>query len=138
MKYLKKIVVICIFAFSAGVMLKLFDFYPHRLTKEFIITKTITNGYVIKKNYFGKSYVKEMGSLSEWTIKSNAIYGYKGDKYNLEDDYFYLDTANDSVVFFGELSELNKFLTKKGYDNYDISDSEKILHLRRSERKYKY
>lgn len=138
MKYSKKILINFVLILFLVLFLKIFNFFPYKLTKEFLFTRTITNGYVIKKSYFGKSYVKDMGSLSEWIINPSAIYGHKGNRFNLVDDYFYIDRKNDSVLFFGELSELNKFLRKKGYKMYDMSDSEKILHLERSERKYKY
>lgn len=112
------------------------DLFPYQLTKEYKLFGYFNN-YCIKDGYFGKTLVPEMKNLSEWMIDSNYIYGHKGNIFNLTDDYFLVNCKNDSVIFFEDLSDLNNYLRNNNLKPFNMTDSEKVLHLRTNKRKYK-
>ncbi len=112
------------------------DLFPYHLTNEYYLYGYYNN-YSIKKHHFEKSLVSEMKNSSAWMINSNYIYGYRGNIYNLIDDYFLINCKNDSVIFFEDLSDLNNYLRNNNQEPLNMTDSESVHHLRLNIRKYK-
>ena len=80
---------------------------------------------MLKNGVFGKTLVNNMNRRAEWIINSDDIYGNKGNGH-----YFFINSVNDSVNDFSSLSDLNLFLNKRGLENFDISKSENLTHLK--------
>lgn len=130
MKYFIRIILILIFLFIMRIALPLLELYPYKLTKDYYLIGTGNKNYIIKDGLLGKTLVNNMYRYGEWIITPNEIYGIKGNRFNLSDNYFYIDRAKDSVTTFEDLTALNKFLKKKGFEGYSMSKSENLVHLK--------
>ncbi len=137
MKYIKRIILVLTVIIILRLGLPFLDLYPYKLMDSYYFIGTGNKSYIIKKGFFGKTLVSDMDRQCEWIITSSAIYGHKGDISNLEDDYFYINKATDSVLYFQNLTELNDYLSSQGFNRYSMSDSENISHLKTGNRKFK-
>lgn len=137
MKLFKFFLITVIVLFVIALTLAFFGIRPYKLEGDYYLLGKSTNSYVIQKGRFGKTLVSDMDRQCEWIITSSAIYGHKGDVSNLEDDYFYINKATDSVLYFQNLTELSDYLSSQGFNRYSMSDSENISHLKTGNRKFK-
>lgn len=63
---------------------------------------------------------------SEWIIKDNTLYGIAMDD---RDIYFLINTKNNSVTLIDSYLDFNDYLNKSGLPNYNMSNSEGMVHL---------
>ncbi|OWP74140.1 hypothetical protein BWG23_14870 [Flavobacterium oreochromis] len=100
------------------------------MTENYYLIGTGSNSYIIKKGFFGKTIVNGMTRNGEWIINKDLIYGLKGDRNNLTDNFFLIEMNKDSVHTFENLISLNNFLSEKGIEHYSMSESENLVHLK--------
>ncbi|MFK7001514.1 hypothetical protein V3470_10425 [Flavobacterium oreochromis] len=130
MKYFKRLFLLFFVLLSLRLILPFLDLYPYKLTENYYLIGTGSNSYIIKKGFFGKTIVNGMTRNGEWIINKDLIYGLKGDRNNLTDNFFLIEMNKDSVHTFENLISLNNFLSEKGIEHYSMSESENLVHLK--------
>lgn len=135
-KYFIAIIIAGILIINFKTVSPFLDLFPYQLTKEYKLFGYFNN-YCIKGRYSEKPLVSEMKRNSEWMIDSNYIYGHRGNRFNLVNDYFAINRKNNSTIFFEDLSDLNNYLRDKNLKPFNMTDCESVLHLRINKRKYK-
>ncbi len=130
MKLFFRIITLLFILLVFRIVLPFVDLYPYKFTKEYYLIGTGNKNYIIKNGIFGKTLISDMKRNGDWIITRKAVYGVKGDMYNLENNYFYIDRKTDSVIDFENLRDLNKYIISKGNQRYSMSDSENLVHLK--------
>lgn len=118
------------------IILPIYDLYAYKLTDEYYLVGVGNKKYEIRREIFGKPIISNITLSGEWIITPNEIYGIKGNPGSIDDDYFFLGKSGDAIAVFDDLYSLNQFLKEKGFEEYSMLNSEKVVHLKIDRRKF--
>ena len=65
-------------------------------------------------------------NASEWIVKDSFLYGIATDDREI---YFLINTKNNSATLIDSYLDFNDYLNKLGLPNYNMSNSEGMVHL---------
>lgn len=136
LKFAIVIISFLIFLLILRIVLPTYDLYPYKLTDGYYLVGVGNKKYEIRKEIFGKPIISNITLNGEWIITANEIYGMKGNQGSSDDDYFFLEKRSDAIAVFDDLFSLNQFLKEKGYEEYSMFNSEKVVHLKIDRRKF--